>query len=174
MFLDFDKAKDALGRDYPLSHFVFRKISLEHLEEMPLGEGKELVLKFRRATFLDHQKFREEYDGKALEKASGDILETVMMIYRFLTKESRRSLLNIKFTDINDKGEEFPVEVSLPDVFKQVLISSVNSHQDVYNLFLEIFGYTKEQLETLDKVQSDLKKKANPKSTPMNNQSPSS
>ena len=170
MFIDLEKSKDAAQSDAEsLSPFVFRKISLAHLEV-----DQEVTLKFRRATFLDHDYFREKYGVDAIQNATQDILSTVAMIYRFLSKESRRELSKIKFTDINDKGEEVPVNMELFEIFKNILVSSVNAHQDLFDLFLEIFGYTKEQLELMQKGVEETKKKAKQKHLNKTKQSHSS
>ena len=156
MFVDLEKAKDSLKNDASaLSPFVYRKVSLTHLEI-----EDQIMLKFRRANFSDHDYFREKYGDRLIEKATEDILRIVNIIYHFLTKESRQGLLKIKFTDLTDEGKEIVVKYPLDEVFQKILVSSVNGQQVLFNLFLEIFGYTKEQIEQIQNAGKETKKKA--------------
>lgn len=143
--------EESKDRSAELSPFVFRTISLSHVEI-----DRELVLKFRKANFNDHAYFRERYNltGKGLENIESifqDPLEVVNMIFHFLSKAGIKELLKIKFTDIDEKtGEEIPVEYPLKTIFQKILVSSGQGHSEIYNLFLEIFGWTKEQLDSLN------------------------
>ena len=155
MFIDIDKAKDSLKDNASaLSPFVFREISLAHLEI-----DSNITLKFRKANFLDHEFFRQKYGEKLIDLATQDLLNVVDVIFHFLSKESKKVLLDIKFTVMDDEGVETAVSFPLKEIFRKILVSSINGHQELFNLFLEIFGYSKEQLEAMQKAGKEKAKK---------------
>ena len=97
-----------------LSPFVFKKFSLKHLEI-----DKEITLKFRKSTMVDAQELRESFGGpKQLQEALKNAVRAVEMLFRFLCKDSKRTLASIKFTDIDEEtGEEIEVKKTLKEKY---------------------------------------------------------
>lgn len=126
-----------------LSPFVFKKFSLAHLEI-----DKEITLKFRKATIVDNQYFREQYGKDYMKKDLDDPITVVRMICRFLSKESIKDILKIKFVDIDrETGEEVIATIPLEKKFMMFFPLNDDGQKEVYKLFFSIFGYTKEQID---------------------------
>ena len=124
-----------------LSPFVFKKFSLGHLEIQ-----KEITLKFRKATIVDTQRFKEEFGNNYLEKQMQDPVTVVETIAGFLTKDSIKEILKINFVDI-DKETGKEVKANIPFNKKFMMLFPVGEDKWIYELFFSILGYTKEQVD---------------------------
>lgn len=164
-YIDPEKIKEVLKRERPeanaLSPFIFKKVNLKHLEI-----DKEIILKFRKATTLDSHEIRESM-GKEFTIESFSDLDIVVMTnlcFRFLTNESKRELAKIKIIQIDDNGEEIEKNISLIEKMKLFFVADTYSITEIYNLLLDIFGYTKDIIDKLfdpDNFKQEQKKKTN-------------
>ena len=165
--IDISSIREVFKRERPesvaLSPFVFKKVSLKHIEV-----DAELTLKFRKSTNLDHQQLREEL-GKSFDEQMFTNLDVVAMTdlaFRFLSKESKKEIAAIQFTDIDDDGEEVVKTIPLKEKMKLIFISDIYSINELLNLLLNIFGYTKDLIDKIFVEAEKSKKKAQPQEEP--------
>ena len=142
-----------------LSPFVFKKVSLKHLEI-----DKELTFKFRKATLVDNLKLVEEYGVGFLKEKLQNPINAMKTLFNFLSNESKEELHGIVFTEFDEKtGENVPSKLTLESKFLMCFPSAVEVQKDVYELFLYVFGYSKKQVDMLiglvekDKVEIEKK-----------------
>lgn len=142
-----------------LNPFYFKKINLNHVEI-----DQELILKFRLANELTKLKIKEKYGTDALIKVFERLDTTVILdiCFEFLTAESRREIAAIKFSDCDEDGVEKQVEISTKDKFKMLFVSDTKSMMEILDMFLSIYGYTKDQLKILFGEEEKVKKKVKP------------
>lgn len=139
-----------------LSPFVFKKVSLEHLEI-----NKTLVLKFRKSTFLDNQYFREEYGLEYMDKGITDPVKLVNILYRFLSKQSKKELAKIKFSELNEEtGEEEDAGYSIEKKFLMIFVSTNEGQKELFTLFFQVFGHSQEEIDLFMGNEQKQKKKA--------------
>ena len=126
-----------------ISPFVFKKINLNHLEI-----DMEIVLKFRKATFLDNEKMREDTkDVNYLVEMLQDPVSVAKALFNFLSRESKEELLKIKFTRMDDKtGEVTEVKHDLDHVFLMIFVASVEGHKDLMKTYLKVYGWEDDQI----------------------------
>lgn len=132
-----------------LSPFVFQKLSLKHLET-----GQEsIVLKYRKATMVDSQKYRAKFGDNFLQEKLQDTLIVAGMTFDFLSRESLKSLSSINFLQFDpEKGEEVPMEGTLKDKYLMLLPGGEDGQKIIYEIFFYIFGYTKKQIDIIHGV----------------------
>ena len=142
-----------------LNPFYFKKISLKHVEI-----DKEIILKFRLANELTKLKIKEKYGTDALIKVFERLDTTVILdiCFELLTAESRKEIALIGFTDCDEDGNEEQVDIPPKDKFKMLFVSDTKSIMEILDMFLSIYGYTKDQLKLLFGEEEKVKKKANP------------
>lgn len=155
-------AEKGQGEVDALSPFVYKKIDLAHLEM----KG-EIVLKFRKSNYLDAQWFREKEGSDMLVAAFTklDPVKMVEVLLRFLSNESKAELSKLKFVSVGNDGKTMEVAHPLDKRFALLFVSAVDGAEDLLNTFLNIIGYTKEQLLKLNELEQEAKKanKANKK-----------
>ena len=128
-----------------ISPFVFHKINLAHLEI-----DKEIVLKFRKATFVDHEYYKEKHKDDSFVEHFKTPANFARELFRFLSKESKKELMAIKFTEFDDKtGKEKPVSYSLDKVFLMILVSSVEEQNQLTKTYFKIFGYDSKDIKVI-------------------------
>lgn len=138
-----------------LSPFIFKKISLSHLEI-----DEEINLKFLCSNELKKQELKEKYGvdtiTESFEKLKVDFL--IDIVFEYLSGASRRELKNIMFTTVDDEGEVKEVQLSVKKKFKSLFVSSMSSIMELFDVFLTIHGFTKDQLKALNSSSTGEKK----------------
>lgn len=130
-----------------LSPFVFKRLSLAHL-----GLG-DITLKFRRATYVDNDYFREKYgNDDGLTKVFQDPIIVLKSLFRFL---SPRILEEIKKMPIHKRDDEtgdlLPAseQYSIKTKFLMLFVSNEKMNDEIYRLFLEILGHGDKDIDAL-------------------------
>ena len=148
-----------------LSPLIFKKVDLRGADV----NLEEIILQFRKATYLDAEELREKYGVDNILAAFDQYqLETIMTILsNYLTNDSIRELLKIKFVKIGNDGKEIEMPYTIDQRLKRVLASDPGSMADILDIFLRIQGMTKEQIEILFDQDAKLKsaKKSSKKKT---------
>ena len=126
-----------------LSPFVFKKVSFEHLEL-----DTEIVLKFRKATLVDTNRLAEQYGVQYLYKKLQDAFAAAETLFQFLSPDSRKELQKIPMTEFDDTKEDFiGKELSVREKFLMCFQSTDEAREEIYELFLSVFGYSQKQID---------------------------
>ena len=132
-----------------ISPFVFKKLSLAHLGI----DKKEIILKFRRATFVDNEYFREKYGGKdTVTTVFEDPIIVVKSMFRFLTRGSIDEIKGLNIIKRCDEtGDLLPKDkqYTMMEKFLMLFVSNKDNNSEVFRLFLSILGYDEKQIDIL-------------------------
>ena len=130
-----------------LAPFVFKKVSLAHLGI----STKEIILKFRRSTYVDNESLRAKYNGtEEMIKAFQDPVLIAKTLFGFLTHKSLDEInaLQIIKRDM-ETGAPADSPYTLKEKFLMLFVSSEETNKELYTLFLHVFGYGKKQVDIL-------------------------
>ena len=130
-----------------LSPFIFKKISLAHLDI-----DKDIILKFKCSNELSRARLKEVHGVDTIVHAfkNLDIEFIIKVLWGYISEETLRELKDvIKFTEINELGERTEVETNPFEKFKSLFLTDIQSVMELLDLFLTIHGYTKDQLKSL-------------------------
>ena len=142
-----------------LSPWVYKKIDLQHLEI----EGTDsMVLKFRKSKFTDGQELSAEFGADNILEAF-DKLEPVKMIEilsRFLSRETAKELMKIKFLAIGNDGKEVEKAYTLSQRLCAVWMADTAGLMELLDTLLSIQGLTKEQIDAIFELDEQKQKDA--------------
>lgn len=123
--------------------------------------GQELVLTFRPFTVNDEAWLDRHY-GKELEKVFSEFktIEITKIAFNQLELESKRKLMAVKFTDMDEDGNEIEIAKKGPEKI-QCLLASWQEQADLIKMLVRTRGLSMPMIEELGQaLQEGDKKKA--------------